>query len=199
MLKSFPPSATGADSREYIGALAAALCLHPRSIAVACADVANGVIRECMFKPTSADLHTWCNREATPLFDQLARHEHEAKLVTVAKSDEQIAHERKMRESYDELKAKHGPTWGLGTMPDKLEQLRGNNTDLETEAETVAHRQRTAAAARADRQTLNAYAKLGTEPKHFGGILVSPYLLRTMGHDVAPPSTTNKNDDAEEA
>src|SRR5580765_1116948 len=69
MLRSYP-IANQPDTREYVEALAGALLLHPREIAEACADPVMGAVRECMFKPTVADLTRWCEREATPLFDE---------------------------------------------------------------------------------------------------------------------------------
>lgn len=211
MLESFPRTNI-ADGDQYMRGLADSLLTHPRSIAVACAHPVNGLLREIMFKPTIADVHRWCDRESQWLLSMRDRFERAAAAPipvsptedrnkqAIDKSDKQITREREMRASLDELKAKHGPTWGIGLKPDKVDTLRiGHNVDLETDAEKAEQAKRTAAAARADRQIIDAYAKLGIEPKHFGGILVSPYLLRTMGHDVAPPSTTNKNDDAEEA
>lgn len=57
----------------YVGALAETLRGYPRGTAVRCADKARGIMRECKFLPTVADVVAWCERESWPLYEAGAR------------------------------------------------------------------------------------------------------------------------------
>jgi hypothetical protein len=81
----------------------------------------------------------------------------------------------KPRPTIDELRAKHGPTWGLKTTAD-LERDEARTADDRRQRETR------------DRHVLAEYAKLGLDPVHASdGTLVSPALLRALNRLPAKP------------
>jgi hypothetical protein len=166
MLKSFPV-ANQPDTREYVEALAGALALHAREIAEACVNPVTGVVRECMFKPTVADIARWCGREEAPLFAAYHAAEAEARTANALAYAPRIV-DRSGRPSIDELRTKHGPTWGLKTIVD-VERDEARATD------DRRHREMR------DRQVLAEYAGLGLDPVYASdGTLASPSLLRSI-------------------
>lgn len=116
MLRGYPNSAGAGDS--YIGAMAEILQHYPRCVASYAGDLVRGVPRETKFLPTPADVIAWCEREAAHLHRIVRRDdEHQALLRQQqerADEAERVAAARKARPTYDELKAKYGPTWGIG-------------------------------------------------------------------------------------
>ena len=179
MLKSYPAT-NHPDSREYVTALAGTICQYPRQIAEACVHPITGVVRECVFKPTVADIERWCTNEAHPLFDRYAS------AMEVARVANEVAHaakvkceiERGERPSLDPLRAQHRPNWGLKTIDD---------IDLVERREQQSRRDRE----RFDRMALAEYAALGIDPVYTsGGTLVSPSLLRSIDRMPTKPADT---------
>ena len=118
-----------------------------------------------MFKPTVADVKRWCDREGAPLlaaYRDAERQAHEANVVDARPVD------RSNRPTFDELRAKHGPTWGLKTIVDV-------ERDEARAADDRRYREMR------DRQVLAEYAGLGLDPVYASdGTLVSPALLRSL-------------------
>jgi hypothetical protein len=175
MLKSYPAT-NQADTREYVVALAGALVLHPREIAAACVHPVAGVVRECMFKPTIADIARWCGREETPLFAAYNAAEAEARTANALANAPRIV-DRSGRPDIDELRAKHGPTWGLKTIVE-VERDEARAADDRRQREMR------------DRQVLAEYAALGLDPVYASdGALASPSLLRSINRMPAKRNT----------
>ena len=115
----------------YIGSLAAILTEYPRIVAINCCDVHKGVARETKFLPTIADLVGFCERETEELRGPVDRDDRDAMLRRQA--DERAAEEdrwsklRPKRETLEELRAKHGPNWGIkGDTQDKAAAKRAH-------------------------------------------------------------------------
>jgi len=95
--------------KSYIGALAAMLASYPRQIALRCADRIHGVIRDCRYLPTPADIVTWCESRTEALRQQDDREQRVA--AQLAQRDAYVRQEtteRPKRLSIAELKAKYG-------------------------------------------------------------------------------------------
>lgn len=112
--------------RGYLGALATMLADYPKQVARRCADRVNGVVRECRFLPTPADIVAWCERETEALRGWRAR---EMRVVGQLKDraafEQEQAAERRTHLSVAELKAKYGD-WrrGWSLEEDRQEQRR---------------------------------------------------------------------------
>jgi hypothetical protein len=94
--------------KSYLGALAHTLASYPRQVALRCAERGSGVVSECKFLPTVADLIAWCERAVAPLhgdFDRGKRLEEQFKIRAEYERDQA---ERLNRLSVDELKEKYG-------------------------------------------------------------------------------------------
>jgi hypothetical protein len=79
------------------------------------------------------------------------------------------------RPTIDELRAKHGPTWGIKTFAD-VERAEARTADERRQREMR------------DRHVLAEYAKLGLEPVHASdGTLVSLAMLRALNRMPAKP------------
>ena len=100
----------GANAGDsYIGALAAMLGSYPRQVALSCADKVHGVVRDCKFLPTPADIVAWCERAAAPLYKQAESEiQAEKQLAERYEFEEQEITGRAMRKSIAELKIKFG-------------------------------------------------------------------------------------------
>lgn len=99
----------GRDAGDsYIGGLAAMLGSYPRQVALRCADPVNGIVRACKFLPTPADIVSWCDRKAEPLFAQVDR-ESRIRVLQIEQQNKPSPEESdrvgaKLRELADSLK-----------------------------------------------------------------------------------------------
>jgi len=176
------PNGTPQDPKGYIGALSGILLEYPRSIALRCADLRLGVARETRFLPTVADLVAWCERETASMRGIVETEDREARIIREMEArrleSEKIEASRRARPSYDELKAKHGPNWGL----------KG--------AAEIDHAAKAAQRAQLDRANervlAKAYAAAGAEPA--GALSASPLLAAVIrqqdAYRAAIPSDT---------
>jgi hypothetical protein len=63
----------GTADKGYIGAIAELLMHYPKSVAIACADPFNGVVRDTKFMPTPSDVIGWCEKRVHPLYEEADR------------------------------------------------------------------------------------------------------------------------------
>jgi hypothetical protein len=120
MMRGYPNRAGAGDS--YIGALAEILQHYPRCVASLAGDLVKGVPAETRFLPTPADVIAWCEREVVPLRKIVQRDDDQQALAkrtaAAAEADRKAADARAVRPTYDELRAKYGPTWGIAAAAD---------------------------------------------------------------------------------
>jgi hypothetical protein len=154
LLQGFPNGGANAG-KGYIGALAAALAEYPRMVAKKCCDPVHGIARETKFLPTVADVVAFCERETAELRRPVDREDHDRKLreeFTRRAEDEKFwAADRAARPTLDELRAKHGPTYGLKDDPRTPEQLRVSRETMERANRTALERECAAAGMDPDR------------------------------------------------
>lgn len=104
----------GANAGDsYIGALAQILGSYPKSVAIACGNGLTGIVRDCKFLPTVADIVAWCERKTEPLRVQ---HDRERRIESQLAERDAVQEPQIGRLSYDELKAKYGDGkdgWGI--------------------------------------------------------------------------------------
>ncbi len=116
LVRAFPNGGANAGD-GYIGALAATLAEYPRMVAVKCCDPVHGVSRETRFLPTVADVVAFCERETAGMRGPVEREDRDARILREmaerAEAEAQLQAERAARPTIDEMKAKHGPNWGL--------------------------------------------------------------------------------------
>lgn len=110
----YPNGGTSA-SRGYIGALAATLASYPRQVALRCADHHMGIVRECKFLPTVADIVAWCERETAPLWNSADREKRIERQIAERNPPEISPEQREkigsgLRELADSLRAKACPS-----------------------------------------------------------------------------------------
>jgi len=158
------------DERGYIGAIAAALMQYPRMIALRCADPLRGVKRETRFLPEIADIVKWCERETEALRKPVDEEDRERAFREqsrrLAEEEAYWADQRKARPTLDELRAEHGPTWGI--------------VQAEQDVATRAASQAQLAEAN-ERALLAEYAAAGLEPIRAGdGTLISLTLAKML-------------------
>jgi hypothetical protein len=167
MLKSYPPS-EGIEMSGYIGTLAAALMQYPPCVSIRCADPIKGVAATTRFKPTVADLIAWCEREVASLREIVGREDCDRAQVEQrrrdAKLEAELAAARATRPTLEELRAKHGPHWGLKSMDGEVSDAEIPKAD-----------------ASQDGKILEEYRQLGREPIYAWGRPMSPSLLKALG------------------
>ena len=77
----------GANAGDgYIGALAATFAAYPKQVARECANTPRGIVAECKFLPTVADVVSFCERHSKSLYDHFDRQR---------RTEEQIAQRQK--------------------------------------------------------------------------------------------------------
>lgn len=112
LVTAFPNGGTNAGG-GYLGALAATLCEYPRSVAVKCCDPVRGCARETRFLPTVADVVAFCERETDAMRRSVDAEDRHARILREMAERREEMLPRDQRPSYEELKAKYGPTWGI--------------------------------------------------------------------------------------
>jgi hypothetical protein len=116
LMSAWPNSKDVANS--YIGALASVLITYPRTVAMRCSDPILGVARETKFLPTVADLVAWCERETAAMRKPVEIEDRDARILREMQDRrgecEYWQKARAKRPSLDDLRAKHGPNWGIG-------------------------------------------------------------------------------------
>lgn len=181
MLDSFPGTET-LDPDHYAGTLAAALAIHPREIAIACADIARGVVTECLFRQalTSARVHEWCKRHSADMQEWLARHEERAATANKIGPDK----DRSNHETLDELRARLGPTFGLKQVARGGLGAHSDDDVTEEEAKHRLHERTQRAIETSSQAILGDYARRGIAPISTRGtwvLPVSPALAAQLG------------------
>jgi hypothetical protein len=154
LLQGFPNGGANAGD-GYIGALAATLGDYPRMVATKCCSPVHGVARETKFLPTVADIVAFCERETTELRRPVDREDHDRKMreeFTRRAEDEKFwAADRAARPSLDEIRAKHGPNYGLKDDARTPEQLKLSRETLERANRMALERECAAAGMDPDR------------------------------------------------
>lgn len=188
LLKAFP-NGSPPDPKGYIGALAAILREYPRQVALRCADPIKGVSRETKFMPTVADLVAYCERETEAMRKPVDVEDHYAAIARQnrvrANDQDQWAEKRKMRPTYDELRAKYGPTWGIA-QPCEEPATKAASARMLAEAN--------------ERALLAEYQAAGLEPQRQpDGVLISLTLLRLVGGQGRNSKACNKKNDVSQS
>ena len=89
----------GANAGDgYIGALAATFAGYPKQVARECANTPRGVVAECKFLPTVADVVSWCERHSKSLYGEFDRQR---------RTEEQISQREEPRAKPDNGKKKY--------------------------------------------------------------------------------------------
>jgi hypothetical protein len=104
--------------KSYLGALAAILGAYPKQVATECSDPATGIVCECRFLPTVADIVAWCEARTKPLQRQVSR---DSRLKEQFELREEFEREqtaqRPARLTLDELKEKYGDWYDNWRVP----------------------------------------------------------------------------------
>lgn len=166
------PNGPKLAGKGYIGAMAeGVLCKYPAVIARGASDRLTGVVAESEFLPSVAKLVAWLNRKTEEMRRPVDIEDHhmriQREMMERRIEEEQREDARKKRPSLEELRAKHGPNWGLKGISD-IEQQRINEVK-----ERVARRQMEANTRMAEREWLAR----GEEPMYATeGMIISPEL-----------------------
>ena len=109
LFRSFP-KAEADDPEVYAAAATAILAKYPDDVIIAVTDPADGLPVRQKWRPLLAELKAACEAEMAPMREAAARERRQAETERVLKGAETT---RTQRPSYDDLKAKYGPRWGL--------------------------------------------------------------------------------------
>lgn len=205
MLDAFPARSPSDDPDPdgYEPALAAALCAHPREVAEDCADVKIGVVRDCLSRRmlTAGRIDDWCRKHGAELHGFIRREDERVRAAEEAKKA-RLLENRAGRPTVEELKAKHGPTFGLTPGFDPVLAARGEEPGRDREA-IVARRAAREREAN-QRSMLAEYAAKGFEPVFDAGGNVRSYqIVKAMNPALLVPvgegQTAKLPDDGGEA
>lgn len=121
----------GANSPEtFVTAVAATLARYPDQVIYDVTDPRSGLPIQINWMPSIKEVYDACERAYLPVKTQIEREKRIAEQIEARKRDDEA---RQRRPSFDELKAKYGPDWGLsnatkttGAVPaaPTVEQLR---------------------------------------------------------------------------
>lgn len=150
------------DPETYVAAITAVLARYPREVITAVTHPVSGIVIEVKWLPSVMEVREACERAMLPIQSNLARQKRIAEQMELRRLEDE---ERPARPSYEEMKAKYGPNWGLGQQQEQVppswaEQTRGR---------------------REQRMMLAEYAARGMEPQYTrSGELISPSLARQI-------------------
>lgn len=153
-----------ADPEIFLDAAIAILTDYPNDVIMAVTDPRTGIPGRQKWPPQPCEVKDACEAIEAP---RRREREREERIARQLAERETADADRDRRPSYDDLKAKHGPTWGIDT--DDPHKPRGET------AERAARR----IAAR-DNAIMQDYAACGVEPVMAGDMIVSPSLLRAL-------------------
>ncbi len=125
------PNGTPANAQGYIGGLAEILLAYPRSIGLRCHDPLKGVARDTKFLPSPADLIGWLERETEMLRRPVEISDRFENLAQAQRERAAKEPVRERRPSLEELRAKHGPNWGIVDREGKPPPLTKEEARLE--------------------------------------------------------------------
>lgn len=155
------------DPGAYVTTIAAVLSRYPIDVMTAVADprLATALVAKTDFLPTAREVSAACEEimSAKALIDRLDRGTRE----TLARRETEPV--RVDRPSLDDLRAKHGPNWGLHPKEEK---------PMEEEQRIAAM-----SAKQLDREQqkiLAEYQRIGGEPVYAGEFLLSPSLVKNL-------------------
>jgi hypothetical protein len=158
---------TGAanDPETYIASIIRVLTAYPIDVAMRVADPLCGLPGTSKWLPQAPEVREACEEIMGPRRREAEREE---RIKRQLAEREQEDHAREERPSYDDLKAKHGPNWGL---QDGDAEIIGGKETPEMAARRTARR---------DLAIAREYAAAGVEPVMVGDLVLSPSLLRTL-------------------
>jgi hypothetical protein len=115
----YPGNMTAKSGDGYVGALSAMLSSYPKQVAQHCADPVRGIVRECKFPPSVADIVAWCEHKTEPLRIQVDRERRVAQQIEERERFEDLERNvRPERMTIAELKERYGD-WSPPTRPEK--------------------------------------------------------------------------------
>jgi|SRR5882672_4107659 len=143
---------------EYLMTLAQTLCQFPYETAMKACSPIHGVPKEFkQYRPSAGQVHEWCERQAQWLYRMAERETPALSAPECNRAD---------RLTLDELRARHGPNWGLTPIAEESPEKRAELDRRINEAR--------------DRSLLDEYAARGSEPFYAGDFLVSPSLVEAL-------------------
>src|SRR5262245_22604999 len=105
MIRGYPQAKDAPKS--YIGAMADLLTRYPRSVALACVDLATGVASETRYMPTPSEVIGWCERKARPLHEEAAREDRVREQLAARetwlqpdRSADEVAHRKEIADAW---------------------------------------------------------------------------------------------------
>lgn len=109
-------SGDSSDPDTYIRAVTAVFGEYPIEVVRRVCDPRAGLAAKSKWLPTIFEIKESCEDEMRPILRRM----HEEKLASERRKA--LSGPPQPRPSYDELKAKYGPNWGLKTVEDKIKR-----------------------------------------------------------------------------
>lgn len=163
-----------ADPDVYVAAVTAVLSRYPMEVARLVCNPSGGLPSKLKWLPSIAEVQQECEAWHAPM---RRLEESERDRVRQLEERERAEAPRDDRLSIDELKAKYGPTWGIGSTPEH------ENQAVKAESEQRASKF-------ISREIQREYEAHGEEPVRLGPLLVSRGLIENVQRYVADPETT---------
>lgn len=98
------------DPETYVAAIAAVLARYPEEIITAVTHPVSGIAVEVKWLPSVLEVKEACERAILPIRNQAAREKRIAEQMEARRLEDEA---KAAKPSYDTLKAKYGPDWGL--------------------------------------------------------------------------------------
>lgn len=114
-----------ADPEVYTRAVIGVLSKYPADIVRMVTDPLNGLPAEINWLPTIKEVHDACETRFASRRRMQERDRNIARQLAEREAQEQVEADRKSRPTLDEMKAKYGENWGLGS-PDEAPRKKSN-------------------------------------------------------------------------
>lgn len=138
------------------------------------------------FPPTPGEVRAACE-DALAMFEHAFEHADKPKRIEQAKAErEQEKAERAARPTYEELKAKYGPNWGLQT----TEEVDREERRAARERQEIVDRHN---------EIAREWDRRGAEAPRIGGIVVSPELAKQLNLKTGPRAEPKEATDGSDA
>lgn len=119
----------GANNPEtFVTAVAATLARYPDQVIYDVTDPRSGLPAQISWMPTIKEVYDACARAFLPIRDQIEREKRIAEQMEVRRLEDEAAVEKP---TYDSLKEKYGPDWGISNPDRKKRPTPARAPDVE--------------------------------------------------------------------
>lgn len=112
------PKAEADDPETFAAAASALLSRYPDAVIITVTDPVDGIASRQKWRPHLSEIREACDEQMAPIYREQQRQRRAAETASILKDSDMP---REARPTYDDLKAKYGPNWGMSAREEDQE------------------------------------------------------------------------------